>query len=251
MSYFTPQDLMFIIMDDQRVVIGDLDDATISNANAQIFVDMAESYVNMRLSKHYTIPLTPAPTSSPTGIQTIEWNYVKNIIANRWAYELYTSIYAANIPNRNDFAEDHRQRCEDMLNKLTEDDPEIELTQQTSSDAGVDTSIGPKVSSEVREFEESITLTGTGYDNHIDLNYEKVKDASERIQNSTRATTYTKGTDYNIDYIRGEVWALAGGTIVSGSSLYITYWRYEENPFSVERNRYETDEYKKAGIISI
>lgn len=40
---------------------------------------------------------------------------------------------------------------------------------------------------------------------------------------ATDAITYTEGTDYVIDYVNGQIMALAGGTITAGESLHIDY----------------------------
>ena len=247
MAYFEPTDLDFIIMEDQRIVIGDSPGATMTNANAQLFIDMSEAYINMSLAKKYTIPLTPAPSSDPTAIQTTEWNYIKSIVANRWAYELYSSVYAANIPNRSDYAEDHKERSEELLKKLLDND--ILLSEQELTDSGISETEGQPISSVgERVLEETINMSGVGRDNDISLAYDTLKKYSEVVQDTARTTTYTRGTDYDIDYISGEIWRLTGGSITDATDHYITYYYYPDEPFGKRLIQRETDEYKRDNI---
>lgn len=244
MSYFAPEDLEFILMEDQRIIIGDTSDSTISNANAQKMIDMAEAYVNMRLAKKYVIPFT-IPTSSSQVLATIEWNYIKGIIANKFAYFLLVSAYAANIPNRNEYAESFNIIAEDMISKLLGDEADIELTTQTLSTEGEESTEGPTTSVILRSLDETLSMTGIGELNYSDLTYSNVRTGSELLRDITKTTTYVKGTDYDIDYIEGRIWRLTASTIPSATSIYITYWYYPEDPFAPDRVRYETDAYKE------
>jgi hypothetical protein len=232
-------------MEDQRIIIGDTDDATISYDHAQKIIDMAEAYVNMRLAKKYTIPFI-APASSSQVVETIEWNYIKGIIANKFAFFLYNSTYSANIPNRSEYAETYNNIAEDMILKLLGDDPEITLTTQTFTEAGIaETEDAPASNIFDRSLNETFSMTGTGELSYTFLLYSAIKPYSEIIQNSTKTTTYTRGTDYDIDYIEGRIWRITGGTIPESTSLYATYWYGKEDPFAITPVRHETDAYKE------
>ena len=52
-----------------------------------------------------------------------------------------------------------------------------------------------------------------------------IKWHSEAVTNAAGTTTYTRNTDYNMDYVNGKIKALAAGSIVNGSSCKISYDR--------------------------
>lgn len=241
MAYRTIAQLKYIIMRDKRITISDVPGSAMDEADAEIFRDAEEGYINMMLAKKYVVPLT-APSESPTVLETTEWNYVCSILEHRWAAAIYSSVYAANVPDRTDYAEEHRTIADALLQKLIDGD--VILTQQTLSDTGIEETKGRPVSSvETRELEQKVTLTDTGRDNAGDLTYENLKEYSETITNLTRTTTYVRDTDYSIDYIKGQIWRLSGSGITSGQQVYVTYWYYLAELFPIRRIKKETDEY--------
>jgi len=50
-----------------------------------------------------------------------------------------------------------------------------------------------------------------------------IEPGSEAVKNSAETTTYTRDTDYEIDYANGEISTLSGGSISTGASLKVTY----------------------------
>lgn len=62
-----------------------------------------------------------------------------------------------------------------------------------------------------------------GSDNTIKLAYEGVVENSETVKSSDEQTTYTRGTDYTIDYKKGVITRLTGGGIPQGATVKVSY----------------------------
>lgn len=72
--------------------------------------------------------------------------------------------------------------------------------------------------------DETVTLTAHG--TWKDLTYKPVKWESERVCDDADETTkYTRGTDYEIDYINGKITSISGGDIGATDTVYVNYTR--------------------------
>jgi hypothetical protein len=55
------------------------------------------------------------------------------------------------------------------------------------------------------------------------LDYKPIKKGSETVKNTAGTTTYTRDTDYEIDYSNGSLKLITGGTMAASTEYYVSY----------------------------
>jgi len=65
--------------------------------------------------------------------------------------------------------------------------------------------------------------TGNAYDSYVFLDNKPIRPGSETVTNAAGTTTYTRDTDYRMDYINGAVKFINGGDMAAGTSYLIDY----------------------------
>jgi hypothetical protein len=63
----------------------------------------------------------------------------------------------------------------------------------------------------------------TAKDVWVNFANKPIKPESESIENTAGTTTYTRGTDYEMDYINGKIHIIAGGSLVTATGYHISY----------------------------
>jgi hypothetical protein len=80
----------------------------------------------------------------------------------------------------------------------------------------------PKAVTLTEAVKEKVILSGTDW---VNLSHGNIDSASELVTDASEATSYTKGTDYDINYTNGLIKRLAAGAIPDGATVVVTYRR--------------------------
>lgn len=67
--------------------------------------------------------------------------------------------------------------------------------------------------------------TGNAYDSYVYLANKPIKYDSETVTSSPAGTTYVRDTDYTIDYIKGGIKFINGGSMAAGTAYLVDYSR--------------------------
>jgi len=96
--------------------------------------------------------------------------------------------------------------------------------------------------SPVEVTDESVTVISA---TAVDLDNTGIQQYSETVTDTTGTTTYTRDTDYTMDYVAGTITMLAGGSMVTATEYYIDYLylpEAEPTHFCIEFD-YNTNQY--------
>jgi hypothetical protein len=65
--------------------------------------------------------------------------------------------------------------------------------------------------------------TGNAYDSFIELAYKPIRPETETVTSSPAGTTYTRNTDYEMDYANGRIRYINGGSMAAGTAYLVDY----------------------------
>jgi hypothetical protein len=72
---------------------------------------------------------------------------------------------------------------------------------------------------------ESFT-TGAAHGTYVSLAYKPIQLASEVVKNTAGTTTYTRDTDYTIDYTNGKITTISGGAMAVSTGYLVSYTKH-------------------------
>jgi hypothetical protein len=148
--------------------------------------------------------------------------------ALRWANASYREIYLRyrfkNLQTKSIFRTTHGQQTYQAPSDFTGF-----LTLKDESNDQIISQITPEEMQRKMQqssvANESVTVvSGTA----VDLTYSGIQQYSETVTNVAGTTTYTRDTDYSMDYVAGTITMIATGSMTTATAYYIDYLHLEE-----------------------
>lgn len=227
----TVDDLRTVLFENsERIRIGTEPGDHLSEETANVFIVRSEVRFYARVRKYYSVPFTEPVAEEgedlPNGAAE-EWNLLKSVIVNLTLADIYT-LLAGGTGSTDDIIKALKADAKEIIDQICSENAgdRLFLITQSWVDESYRSSSQPcSATIEVfgaKPFPYDLSFSGYGYDNYIALDYVNIIENSERLMDADMEETYIKGTDYDINYKDGYIWALDGGDITLDTTVYLS-----------------------------